>query len=137
MPETAAIKSLPVAFAMLKAMQAEGWKGARIIAPVPAVCSPSCWKAELLRRSIATSSAWPNAARPIGATAVTRAGCSPIELQVPRPGPSACSRWCAPTPGVPRTSTGRSWAALCSGSRLAKWRAPCCRSWADRSARRP
>jgi hypothetical protein len=60
MPQTATIKSLPAAFAMMKAMQAEDVE-----------CSKAAWP----RPSIATSSAWPHAAKPTDATALTRAGC--------------------------------------------------------------
>jgi hypothetical protein len=47
MPQAATLKSLSVAFAMMKAMQAEGVEWARIIAPPPGRRLPSCWKAGL------------------------------------------------------------------------------------------
>ena len=45
MPQTTTIKSLPVAFAMMKAMQAAGVDGARTIAAPSAKRSPNCSKA--------------------------------------------------------------------------------------------
>ena len=75
MPQTATIKSLPAAFRMMKAMQAEDvewgedYRGATRRA-----------LAELLESRMAETidrhlSAWPNVARPTGATAATGAGC--------------------------------------------------------------
>jgi hypothetical protein len=50
MPQTATIKSLRAAFAMMKAMQAEAWSGARTIATPPARRSPRCSKAARLAK---------------------------------------------------------------------------------------
>ena len=77
MPQTATIKSLPVAFAIMKAMQAEGveWGEDYRARARHAL-------AELLegRMGQLIDEHLERSARPTGATAVTRAGCSPSSV---------------------------------------------------------
>ena len=109
MPQTATIKSLPAAFAMMKAMQAEGveWgedyrAGARHAL------------AELLEgRMDQLIDQHLERMAELG-QADRRNGCYRRRLLTElgddragtcrAPGPSARSRWCGPTPGAPRTS---------------------------------
>ena len=75
MPQTATIKSLPAAFRMMRAMQADEVEWGEDYRGAARQALPSCSRAAWPRPSTGISSASPNVTRPTGATAATGAGC--------------------------------------------------------------
>jgi hypothetical protein len=75
MPQTATIKSLPAAFAMMKAMQAEDVEWGEDYRAAARDALAEVLEGRMDQLIDATSSAWPRSARPTGAMAATRAGC--------------------------------------------------------------
>ena len=140
MPRRAAtIESLPAAFEVVKAMQADGldWgEGYRRLGR------------QALAEIIETEMAAAVDRRPEGLGAEDAADRSngyyrrslltelgDIELSVPRAA-TARPKWCAPTPGVRRRSSGRCWRVSCSGFRPASSARSCLACSAARSVRR-
>jgi transposase-like protein len=109
MPQTATIKSLPAAFAMLKAMQAEGveWGEDYRAGARHALAELLEGRMEqLIDEHLECMAELGQADRRNGCYhrwLLTELG--DIELAVPRTAASAHSRWCGPMPGAPKTST--------------------------------
>ena len=108
MPQTATIKSLPAAFRMMKAMQAEGvewgedYRGAARQAVAEVLQGRM---GQLIEQHLERMAELGQADRRNGCyrrSLLTELG--DVQLACRARAPSARSGWCAPTPGAPRTS---------------------------------